>query len=442
MKCIKCGTDNKLKDRTGNQGRCIKCQHTFVFEPTSMGTIKITDPLFAKAIADISANNTLFFTPKQLFYFLNNRVSGKTVSGWGWLFLYCFFNIWATGFIGAFSMAYIGSWLLPLIGLPISATYIIVNIGVQIWYIYKIYTQSSKVNRHQRMQNAKILQLIGFIILIGGIYVSVSIFNSFVIFVIYAFLGLLSIYLGFQQLNQSVVTQELLFSQLKFQDWLDRWQQINGSIVKILPSPRQQIAAVAINPDVTAYSFDRLVVCDSAAIAQLLIANNFHFENNCAILSITGYPESIFNTTMEMLHRNPELKVYALHDCSPQGVGLVHQLRTSPNWFRDSNVTIIDVGLLPRQIIATKRGMFIQSSNDSAQTAKKLAGEIRQSLSDEELAWLESGNFVELESFSPQKLIQILNRGIINSRTLDADNSSLILVADSGNSMYVVESFG
>lgn len=36
MKCINCGTDNKLKDRTANQGRCLKCNHLFAFEPTSM----------------------------------------------------------------------------------------------------------------------------------------------------------------------------------------------------------------------------------------------------------------------------------------------------------------------------------------------------------------------------------------------------------------------
>ncbi|NER20059.1 MAG: hypothetical protein F6J86_09815 [Symploca sp. SIO1B1] len=29
------------------------------------------------------------------------------------------------------------------------------------------------------------------------------------------------------------------------------------------------------DPDVTAYSFDRVVICQSDAIAQMLIANNF-----------------------------------------------------------------------------------------------------------------------------------------------------------------------
>jgi DNA-directed RNA polymerase subunit RPC12/RpoP len=77
MKCINCQTDNNLKDRTANRGRCMRCNHQFAFEPTAMTGVKITDPMFAKAIADISVNDTLFFTPKQLFYLLDKRSRPK-----------------------------------------------------------------------------------------------------------------------------------------------------------------------------------------------------------------------------------------------------------------------------------------------------------------------------------------------------------------------------
>ena len=102
MKCIKCGTDNNLKDRTGNQGRCTKCNHPFAFEPTTMGTVKITDPMFTKVINDISANNTLFFTPKQLLYFLDSRLRKKSFQSLGFGFSYLFFNMFVTGFFGGF----------------------------------------------------------------------------------------------------------------------------------------------------------------------------------------------------------------------------------------------------------------------------------------------------------------------------------------------------
>ncbi|MBG1269231.1 hypothetical protein [Nostoc sp. WHI] len=421
MKCINCGTDNKLKDRTANQGRCIKCNHPFAFEPTSMSNIKITDPFFAKAIADISANNTLFFTPKQLLYLLDNRQRAKSFSGFRWFVPFIIVSFF-TGIPTLFIFPFILSLILVLIFLTSS--------------------KSSKLNNKARQANAKRVQILGGIILAGGILFSLII-NSFALFVIFVSTGMLSIYLGTRQLGRiGFLTQEFLFSRSQVQDWLNRWQQINGSILKILPSPNQQNTPATVNPDVTAYSFDRLVVCDSTVIAQLLIANNFHFENNCAILSITGYPQSIFDTTMQMLRRNPDLKVYALHDCNPRGIGLVHNLRTSANWFLNSDTVIIDIGLTPRQIIATKRGMFIQSSPESAQAAKQLAIEIRQSLSAEELSWLESGKFVELESFTPQKLIQVLQRGIAGSQNIESNDGGLIFVGDTGNDMYIVESFG
>ncbi|WP_334896300.1 hypothetical protein [Nostoc sp.] len=418
MKCINCGTDNKLKDRTANQGRCIKCNHPFAFEPTSMSNVQITDPFFAKAIADISANNTLFFTPKQLLYFLDNRLrkNSKSISRFGWLLPFLVINLVTSLTI-----------IIPLI----------VNLAfINFFYVS---SKSTKLNLVSRKQNARNLQIIGVIILSIGILA----LKSFPLFVIIVILGMLPIYLGTRQIGRiELLIQDFLISESQINDWLNRWQQINGSILKILPSPKQENTPATVNPDVTAYSFDRLVVCDTASIAQLLIANNFHFENNCAILSITGYPQSIFDTTMQMLRRNPDLKVYAIHDCNPRGIGLVNNLRSHANWFFNSEIAIIDIGLTPRQIIATKRRMFIQSSPESAQAAKQLPEEIRQSLSAEELAWLESGKFVELESFTPQRIIKVLQKGIAGSQTLESDDSSLLLVGNTGNDMYVVESFG
>ncbi|MEB3178387.1 MAG: hypothetical protein VKL59_05005 [Nostocaceae cyanobacterium] len=434
MKCIQCGTDNKLKDRTANQGRCTKCQHRFAFEPTSMGKVKITDPMFAKVISDISVNNTLFFTPKQLAYFLDNRLKSRSaitvISG---VFTYIIINMWVSLFLVS-----IISGILKINAFP----YVILLINLI--YILIIYSnsKSSQLNDKARRSNARYLQILGAFILIVGILAGLFVYESFTIFAISVIIGMLSLYLGKRQLGKIGIAQEFLFQQNQLQDWITRWQQINGLIQKILPSPRQENTHTTVNPDVTAYSFDRLVVCDSAAIAQFLIANNFHFENNCAILSITGYPQNIFATTMQMVRRNSDLKVYALHDCSPQGIRLTHHLRSNDNWFAGSNITIIDVGLLPRQIMANKRGMFIQSDSNSAVAAKQLPVDVRQNLSTEELQWLDNGNFVELESFSPQKLLQIVQRGMVSTLTLESDESNLILIGDTGSDIYAVESFG
>lgn len=191
----------------------------------------------------------------------------------------------------------------------------------------------------------------------------------------------------------------------------------------------------------------------------MLIANHFHFEHNCAILSLNGYPEPIFATVMEMLRRNPDLKVFAIHDCSWQGVQMIEQLRTSDRWFKDSHVTIIDLGLRPQQIIqaastARDEQDFQYFVEQQSQTAKPLpkaaavqsAAEISL-LTPEEQAWLKDGYWVSLESFTPHKLIQILTRSIATSQSIDAApladvaaGSSFVAIGDEG--YFAAESFG
>ena len=228
--------------------------------------------------------------------------------------------------------------------------------------------------------------------------------------------------------------KKMLVSPEKFQEYLNSWKAVNP-IDEILTLPTQQNLPNSINSDITAYSFDRVVVCDSAEIANLLIANNFHFENNSAVLSIDGYPENIFNTVMEMLRRNDDLKVYVLHDASPKGVSVVNTLSTNPDWFvnnSNSNVTIYDLGLLPRQIFknfSNNSNFFTQISEDFAREAKELSSNVKEDLTEKEIKWLEAGKFVELESFTPQRLLRVISQGILNSRQSNNNNSGF---GDSG----------
>lgn len=370
MKCVMCGTDNNLKERTDNGGRCKNCNHPFAFEPYAVTDYKFrfTDAFFAKAIEDISANNTLYYTPVQLFYLLDRRLSRKIPEGWN----------------GLQSLGCLAFVLAPLcLVITNSPIYMaLLPIGIIIFMYGSSKPPTGKGNSPK---------------------------NFFI-------------------------------TQYQFQDWLNRWQEINNPVGKMLPPPREERLPAEVSTELTAYSFDRAVICDSSAIAQLLIANNFHFENNCAVLSITGYPQSIFSTVLEMLTRNPDLKVYALHNASPRGVTLTHHLRTSPNWFQNRNVIIYDLGLLPRQIFAS-RNVFVRASEESAREAQEMPVEVRQSLSASELEWLEAGNFVELESFTPQKLIQVLNQGIAQSQSATAGDS-LVVIDGGGGYLYAADSFG
>jgi hypothetical protein len=441
MKCIQCNTDNTLKDRTSNSGCCKSCNHRFAFEPTTMGKLKITDPKFKKTIDDLSANGTLFFTQDQLAYFLDKRLRrSDSLTKTGCISV--FMNIWFTLFFGGFGIPVLSSLAL-IIGVELHPlfSFVLANLvlqGLTIWFLLQSSVSAQKDYRTRR-SSAQYLRILGLIILVVGIPVTLLIVPTVILFIAVVCLGVGSIYFGTRQLARPHSSQEFLFRYQDLENWLNTWRVAHGGVNKLLPPPISQAGTATVNPDVTAYSFDRLVVCERDDVAQMLIANNFHFENNCAILSIGGYPQNIFAVTMQMLRRNPDLKVYLLHDCSVAGMGMLQQLQQSDQWFKDSNIAMIDVGLTPRQVMLAK-DVFIQTSIESARRAKQANFAQLPGLSPDEITWLAAGNYVELTSFTPQQLIQVLNRGIAGTRDLLANSDSGM--GYYGDGIYSTESFG
>ena len=441
MKCIQCSTENNLKDRTANQGRCSSCNHPFAFEPTAMKDVKITDPFFMKAIADLSSKNTLFFTPKQFLYFLDKRSKRKSFNFPASIAGYLFFCVWTIGFVGGLL-----SMLIKSIPIATTLIFVLFNIGYINWLFSM--SNSPKSSQQTRKDSATAMQIIGGLILAIALGLSSVKFRLEFSYLLAPAIAISAIILGtIQKRRVANISDSFIISSAQAIDLMNTWARVNGAIAKMLPKPDLALPATGEisnqNNDVTDYSFDRLVVCNSTEIAQMLIVNNFHFENNCAILSSTGYPATVFDTVLQMLRRNPELRVYAFHDASPDGVKLVHELLTSPRWFQEYSATIIDLGLLPRQVLANSRNLFIHRTTASGAAASNLNPEIRQTLTVAELAWLDAGNYVELESFPPQKLIQVLNLGISNRRELDPSaDGGVIWMGDDGSNIYAVESFG
>jgi hypothetical protein len=142
-----------------------------------------------------------------------------------------------------------------------------------------------------------------------------------------------------------------------FDQLWQKWIRAKGLPAKLIQ--RKQLSPAKkerqLPKDIPAYSFDRAVICDRAETVDVLLANNFHFENNCAVLAVGGYPDPPFHTVRSMLKNNPKLVVYALHDASAEGCMLAHTLATSPEWFKGSSVRIVDVGLRPAQVGPLKR---------------------------------------------------------------------------------------
>lgn len=478
MRCIKCGTDNRLNRYNQNHLNCLKCGHSFVFTPKRYARNKITDQLFANAIAQISANNTLYFTADQLAYFIARKFISYFKPR---ITEYRKININQLNFIDCLLISYRLLFLYSILNVVIKFIIAITISGLVVFdrklIVFLLVSvlastlnldsasKSSKLNENrskwiQSNPNPKNRLIKDALVIIVGVIFSQLLYyahdSSYVLLVIAAillgrYISIIAIYLSDIRAGNravTIVTKQIynpgLNERITVKSSIEKWERTNGVIAKLLrPDTSQKDTPFRReNADITAYSFDRLVVCDNDIIAKFLIANNFHFERNCAILSINSYPQNIFEITMQMLRRNPDLQVYALHDCSPQGVSLVSQLRTEARWFRDSNVTIVDVGILPRQVFNARK-VWMTISEKSALQAKNLPTEIQQSLNTEELQWLMEGNFVELESFSPQKLIQILNHIMATNQNLALDEENLIIANEMTNiDFYAVESFG
>jgi hypothetical protein len=187
------------------------------------------------------------------------------------------------------------------------------------------------------------------------------------------------------------------------------WQRAHpdhqtGVIVRRAPVARPR----AMAPDVPLYSFDHAVICDRARTVDLLLANNFHFENNCAVLSIDGYPPGPFETVRAMLKRNPRLRVFALHDATATGCRLAHRLATEVEWFKGQR--IVDVGLRP------VHGKSLSRSLLPVPSPGVIPG---YGLTTDEALWL-SQFTLEVAAIRPEQVLKRLFRAMRRTPELDS----------------------
>lgn len=183
-----------------------------------------------------------------------------------------------------------------------------------------------------------------------------------------------------------------------------RWVDAHGTPEALIvrQPPRPLGTARPLEPDIPEYSFDRAVICDRARTVDLLIANDFHLENNCAVLSIDGYPPHAFDLVLSMLKKNPRLVVFALHDATLRGCGMAHELANDPKWFRGQG-RIVDVGLRPGH--APKlRGLWQRRGPSKAPPPNP-------SISPRESAWLAQWA-LELAAVKPEQVIKRLFKAI------------------------------
>jgi hypothetical protein len=352
--------------RVANNYRCYACLHPFAFEPTT-DSFKMADGLFHRAIQDVSAQGTLSFTDKQLYYELNRRLLSKVpylppAYGWGAA---------AVG-VGGIAAGIVFTPVLIVVG--IAGAMLTAGLGI---------------NQGKKMPRARYARMP---------------FDTFL------------------------------------RSYLSRYEIVHGAIEKLVrplaPRPTGATGTMGniatLPPDVTAYSFDRVLITQDAETAAMLVANRFHFENNCAILSFDRrYPQNgLFDTILGMLRRNPQLMVFVLHDASAPGLTLYGKMRTS-EWFPDNPIYLFDLGLRP---LHAMKGNFILTQEPPMEITKQsiedftkktpteaqsmlnsltnpLSPEALAALSTEEQKWLKSGHIAEVACLRPERVMKAVYQG-------------------------------
>ncbi len=315
MKCIRCGHDSRYPDR--KDGACPNCRQKFAFEPQRGD--RFTDLAFMNAIARVSAQGSVRYTKRNLFYELERMRKP-----------------------------------------PVLAAFLVSGLFVAMGCVALVAGEHS---------------LIGWLLLYGAVIAALfGTFNRF-------------------------ARRRLRLSDSEFDAAFTRFERVHGwppgLFLQHLPAaPSQEML-----DELEHYSFDRAVITDRRETAEVLLANGFHFENNCGVLSFDGYPSHAFSIVRSMLRNNPKIEVYALHDCTPEGCKLAWKLRQDPLWFNGVG-QVFDVAIRPGQAEKLKAS-FLPGKESAPHPA----------LSDEERKFMRR-HTLELSSLRPEQLVKRLFRSM------------------------------
>ena len=186
-----------------------------------------------------------------------------------------------------------------------------------------------------------------------------------------------------------------------FADMLSRWIAVHGPPAGRLPTnafaeaPRDEGVARELRD----YGFETLVICGTDGIADFLLANGFHADHKCPVLSVSRYPPAVHERLIDGLRDRPPRAVIVIHDADWNGCALPTRVATDPRWFGGVEVNIVDAGLGPgsgRRF----RGLWLERS---------ARGVLHTRVSADDARWLNTYR-LELEAARPRALLSMLAR--------------------------------
>lgn len=163
-------------------------------------------------------------------------------------------------------------------------------------------------------------------------------------------------------------------------------------------------ATIAAEPDLLDYGVPRVLICQQQAVATMLLANEFHIELACPILT---WAEAIPAAIHRMIQRSQAVEIYLLHDASPDGLALASDARRNLGIDTMAHVALLPLGLRPTQ--AQQLNLFAQ------QMTSPPAQAIPYPLTPAERQWLTAGWVAEVEAIPPERLLRALRWNLLGA---------------------------
>ena len=186
-----------------------------------------------------------------------------------------------------------------------------------------------------------------------------------------------------------------------FELLVGRWIDAHGPMVGRLE--RRTFAEVAPNDVAPAetFGFEQLVVCNDESIADVLLANGFHTELKCPVLSYSGYPPRVYEPLIRLFRERPPDTVVVIHDADWDGCRLARSIADDPRWFAGVELPrVADAGLRPGDA-PRFHGLFQPAAGGYDATSS--------GVTPAEAKWL--GKFrLELAAARPRVLMGVLGR--------------------------------
>jgi hypothetical protein len=120
----------------------------------------------------------------------------------------------------------------------------------------------------------------------------------------------------------------------------------------------EKVASDDFHREFLKYAPERILIVERNDLVDMLLLNQFHFDNKTLVLSAKKYPAAAFSACRNILSQHPEVPVCLIHDASEKGLRLKKRLLSDETWNLDRH-KVQDLGLFPEDVDRLKNPVWM-----------------------------------------------------------------------------------